>query len=90
MPTPPTHALTPDDDTLAAALADAVVAGAAHDPALRRLALRAAGKLKHPCDCTADELAEQHGISRFALNRIAARALTKLRLSPELQAIRRI
>ena len=79
-----------DDETLAAALADAVVAGAQQDPALRRLALRAIGKLKLPCDCTVDELAAQHGTDRHTLNRIALHALQKLKLHPEIQALRRL
>ena len=80
---PTTHALTPDDETLAAALADAVVAGAAHDPALRRLALRAAGLAKEPADMTQDELAESYGCDQATICRMALRALKKLQLSPE-------
>lgn len=86
---PATAPLPDDDDALAEAIADAWVARAAADPALRRLALRAAGLRKEPSDMTTDELAREHGTDRHTLNRLATRALTKLRLSPEFQAIRR-
>lgn len=77
------------DEALAEALADALVERAATDPAILRLALRAArGTI--PAEMTLDQLAAYHGTDRHALNRIATRALTKLRLSPELQSIRRI
>ena len=77
-----------DDDALADALADAWVARAATDPALRRLALRAAGLTKAPADMTQEELATAHGTDRHTLNRLALHALNKLRHSPELRTIR--
>ena len=86
-----THATAipePDDDALAEALADAWVARAATDPALRRLALRAAGLRKAPAEMTQDELARDHGTDRATLNRLALTALKKLRHSPELSALR--
>ena len=84
-PTTPDHN---DDDALAEALADAWIERAAQDPALRRLALRAAGLTKAPADMTQDELATAHGTDRSGLNRLALRALKKLRYSPELSALR--
>ena len=77
----------PDDDALADMLADAWVERAAHDPALRRLAMRAAGIRKAPAEMTAAELACEHGTDRHALNRIALHALRKLRLSPIVRAL---
>ena len=77
------------DDALAEALADAWVARAESDPALRRLALRAAGLSKEPADMTQDELASEWQTDRHALNRLALHALRKLRLSPEITAIRK-
>ena len=82
---PDTH--QPDDDALAEMLADAWVERAAHDPVLRRLALRAAGIRKAPSDMTSAELAHEHGTDRHALNRIALHALRKLRLSPMVRAL---
>jgi hypothetical protein len=76
------------DDALAEALADAWVERAAHDPTLRRLALRAAGLRKEPADMTQDELAAAHGTDRHSLNRLALHALRKLRLSPEITALK--
>ena len=79
---------TPDsDDALAEALADAWVARAESDPALRRLALRAAGLRKEPADMTQEELAAEWHTDRNSLNRLALHALRKLRLSPEISAI---
>lgn len=79
---------TPDsDDALAEALADAWVARAESDPALRRLALRAAGLRKEPADMTQEELAAEWHTDRSSLNRLALHALRKLRLSPEISAI---
>lgn len=86
MPTPPP--LPDDDDALAEALADSWVAGAAHDPRLCRLALRAAGLAKEPADMTQDELAAEHGTDRRSLNRLALHALHKLRLAPEVRLLR--
>jgi hypothetical protein len=76
------------DDALAEALADAWVERAAHDPALRRLALRAAGLAKEPADMTQEELAAEWHTDRHSLNRLALHALRKLRLSPEISAIK--
>lgn len=87
MSTAPTTA-PDDDDALAEILADEWVARAANDPALRRLALRAAGLRKAPAAMTQDELAAEHGTDRAALNRLALHALKKLRHSPELSALR--
>lgn len=83
----PTHPLPDDDDAAAEALADAWVARAATDPALCRIALRAAGRLKAPAEMTQDELAAEYGTDRHTLNRIAARAIQKLRFSPEIQSL---
>ena len=88
----PTAPPTPDegpaaDDALAEALADAWVASAAHDPALRRAALRAAGLTKEPADMTLDELAVCHGSDRHALTRLALRTLRRLRHEPVIQAL---
>lgn len=85
MPTPPAD---DEDDALAEALADAWVARAAADPALRRLALRAAGLRKEPADMTQEELAADWHTDRHTLNRLALHALQKLRLSPECRALR--
>lgn len=85
---PPCPSPDADDDALAEALADSWVAGAAHDPRLCRLALRAAGLAKEPADMTQDELAAEHGTDRHTLNRLALRALTKLRLAPEIQGLK--
>ena len=76
-----------DDDALAEAMADEWIARAQSDPSIRRLALRAAGLAKEPADMTADELAREHGTDRHSLNRLALRALRKLRLSPEVRAL---
>jgi hypothetical protein len=76
------------DDALAEALADAWVARAESEPALRRLALRAAGLSKEPADMTQDELAAAWHTDRHSLNRLALHALRKLRLSPEISAIK--
>jgi len=76
------------DDALAEALADAWVARAESDPALRRLALRAAGLAKEPADMTQDELASEWHTDRSALNRLALHALQKLRLSPEISGLK--
>lgn len=88
MPSTPQIPPDADDDALAEALADSWVAGAAHDPRLCRLALRAAGLAKEPADMTQDELAAEHGTDRHTLNRLALHALNKLRHSPELRTIR--
>jgi hypothetical protein len=77
-----------DDDALAEILADAWVARAATEPALCRLALRAAGLAKAPAEMTPDELAAHWGTDRAALNRLALHALNKLRHAPEIRAIR--
>jgi hypothetical protein len=85
------HAATPDDaddDALAEALADAWVAGAATDPALCSLALRAAGLRKAPAEMTQEELATRWGTDRHTLNRLALRALAKLRHSPEIRSLK--
>lgn len=72
----------PTDDEIAEALADAWVERAASDPALRRLALRAAGLRPEPADMTASQLAHEHGVSRRTLRRIEQDALQKLRHHP--------
>ncbi len=77
-----------EDDALAEALADAWVELAAHDASLRRLALRAAGLRKEPADMTQDELAAAWHTDRHSLNRLALHALRKLRLSPEITALK--
>jgi hypothetical protein len=87
MPIPPI--IDPnDDDALADALADAWVEAAATDPLILKAARRAAGLLKAPADMTLDELARSHGTDRFALNRIARRALARLRHSPQISALK--
>lgn len=85
--TNPPHIIA-DDEALAEALADAWIERAASDPALCRLALRAAGLRKEPADMTQDELAQAHGTDRHALNRLALRALKKLRHTPEILALK--
>lgn len=87
-PLPPCPTPDADDDALADALADAWVARAATDPALCRLALRAAGLAKEPADMTQDELATEHGTDRHTLNRLALHALAKLRLAPEIRGLK--
>lgn len=87
LPTTP-HIEVADDDALAEALADAWVARAAADPALCRLALRAAGLRKAPADMTQEELAAKWGTDRHTLNRLALHALKKLRLSPEILSLK--
>jgi hypothetical protein len=84
----PTTSEPDDDDALADLLADEWVSRAATDPALCRLALRAAGLAKAPAEMTQDELAARWGTDRHSLNRLALTALKKLRLSPEIRAIR--
>ena len=83
----PDHPLPDDDDAAAEALADAWVALAENDPVLRRIALRAVGHLKAPADMTQDELAAEWGTDRHALTRIAAKALLKLRFTPEIRSL---
>jgi hypothetical protein len=78
MPTP----LHDDDDILAEALADAWIERASGDPALRRLALRAAGLAKEPAAMTTAELAAHHGITVRRIRQIEADALFKLRHHP--------
>jgi hypothetical protein len=87
MPDPSPAPADCDDDALADKLADAWIEQAANNPALRRAALRAVGLLKEPADMTVQELAEVHCANRHQLNRIAARALEKLRLSPEIRTL---
>lgn len=77
-----------DDDALSDALADAWVARAAHDPVLLKAAARAAGILKAPSDMTLDELARSQGTDRHTLNRIALRALQRLRHAPQISALK--
>lgn len=67
-----------DDDALADALADAWVEAAASDPALCRLALRAAGLRPEPAEMTVAQLAAEHGIDRRRIPEIEAAALAKL------------
>jgi hypothetical protein len=76
------------DCLLAGELADAWVARAEIDPAIRRLALRAVGHLKDPADMTLEELAATHGTDRHTLNRIALKALRKLRFTPEIRDLK--
>lgn len=71
-----------DDDALADALADAWIERAATDPALRRLALRAAGLSKSPADMNRLELARDLGVSDRTLRRLESIALRKLALDP--------
>lgn len=71
-----------DDDALADALADAWVEAAATDPAMRRLALRAAGLSKAPADMDRPEFARSLGVSDRTLRRVEAVALRKLALNP--------
>lgn len=88
MPADPSPPDDLDDDTLAELIADAFVARAQVDPAIRRAALRAAGLIKAPADMTLDELARAHGTDRYALRRIAATALKRLRHSPQISALK--
>jgi hypothetical protein len=71
-----------DDDALAEALADAWIARAAEDPALRRLALRAAGLRPEPAEMTREELAAEHGVQPDTITRTGSDALLKLRHHP--------
>jgi len=84
--TPQSPALT--DDALAELLADALVERAMTDPYVRRVALRAAGLLKEPVDCSIDELARQMGVCRKRLKQLSDRALQKLSRKPEVYHIR--
>jgi hypothetical protein len=77
-----------DDDALSEALADAWVAAAANDPAILKAARRAAGLLKAPADMTLDELAREQGTDRHTLQRIARKAILRLRFSPMLSHIK--
>jgi DNA-directed RNA polymerase sigma subunit (sigma70/sigma32) len=80
-----------DDDALAEAIADAWVERAMTDETLRRMALRAAGLLKHPADMSREELARHYGVSERSLRRTAEDALAKLRHHPAaLAAMREI
>lgn len=71
-----------DDDALAEAIADAWVARAHQDPALRRLALRAAGLAKTPAEMTPAELAHELAVTERRLRQIQQDALQKLRHHP--------
>jgi len=90
MPDPSSPADSLSDDALAERLADLWIERAATDRRLRLQARRAAGLDPEPSALTVSQLADLHGTDRDTLNRIAARALRKLRLSPELQAIREV
>ena len=88
MTAPATTPAPDDEEALAERLADLWVERALVDPAIRRAALRAVGLIKEPAEMTIEELADSQGTSRRTLNRIANRLLRKLKLNPEIQAMK--
>jgi DNA-directed RNA polymerase sigma subunit (sigma70/sigma32) len=81
------HDPATDDDTLADAVADALIERAMSDPSLRRIALRAAGlapgPAKHPADMTAEELAAAHGVTTRRIYQLQSDTMLRLKNDPK-------
>lgn len=84
----PTPDAADDDDAVADAFAAELEARALRDPAFCRMLVRVVKGEKRPAEMTQEELAAKWGTDRYTLNREVLKAIKKLRLYPEIQALK--